>query len=86
MAVGTHVGRVYHEVVTIDIIYISVSVVVNARFSVELSLVYHHVLLEVGVVILETTVDDGHEHVALSCLSLPSFPHIGVGSCHTSRQ
>ena len=79
------VRRVDHEVVTIHVVDESIAVVVHTGFTVELSLVDPEVVLQVGVVDLEATIDDGHNDILRSRhTTLPGREHVDVVPCHGS--
>ena len=81
MLVGTDVGRVGNEVVAVDVIYVSVFVIVHTGFAIQLSLVDPEVVLQVGVVYLETAVDNGDNHILRTCYARsPCLEDIGVGT------
>ena len=85
MRVGTEVGRVDYEVVTIYVVNESVVVVVDTRLAGKLGFVNPKVVLKVWVVDLETTVDDGNNHIfRASYTCLPCLEEVDVIAGNTA--
>ena len=54
-------GSVVNEIVSIDIIDISVAVIIDSALAVEFLLIHPHVCPEVGMVIFDTFVNYSHD-------------------------
>ena len=80
------VGRVDYEVPSVDVVGVSVAVVVNARLSVKLGLVSPRVLLQVGVVCLESAVDYRDDNVRFTGLLLPCLEQVDVSAGNRALQ
>ena len=77
-------GRHGAEVVAVDIVYIAIAIIVDTGGTVELGLVYIHVLCEVLVAVVHTTVDNGHNHLGISGGHLPCLGKVDVGAGHSA--
>ena len=80
------VVAVIDEVPSVHVVNVAVTVVVNAGLSVKLGLVHPYVVLKVGVVGLERSVDNRHEHVLISGLDVPGRVGVDVGARHGAGQ
>ncbi len=68
------------EVESINVVYISVSVVIYA-VSGNLALVYPHILGEVFVIVFYSLVNHRHNYVRIAGTQLPGCINVGIGSC-----
>ena len=80
VVVGIHICAVGAEVVSVDIVDISVAVVVYPGSSVKLRKVGAHVGCKVFVLVVDTAVDDCYHYVALAGLVLPCLKQVDVGA------
>ena len=84
VAVSVDIGRIDHKVVTIYVVGITIAVVIDTGFTVLFCFVYIHILCQIGVIYLETAIDDSHKYIFLTRFDFPSFEHISVGTSHSS--
>ena len=80
MGVRIDVLGVGAEVPAIHVVNVSVAVVIYTRSSVKLILVDADVGSKVLVVVVDTTIDDGNNHILAAGGSLPRLKEVDVGT------
>ena len=86
MVVWINVATIGAEVISVDIVYKTIVVVVNTRCAVKLRNIDAHVGCKVFVLIIYTTVDDGYHYFAASGLGLPRLKQVDVGAGYRCAQ
>ena len=85
VVVWIHVIAVGAEVPSVNVVDIAVAVVVNARRTVKLCFVDEHIGGEVFVSVVDTTIDDCHNHVFLAGSGFPRLKQVDVGTGTAAR-
>ena len=67
-----------YEVYSVDIIYIAVVIVINARSTVFLGCIYPHIVGQIWVVVLNHTVDNCNNNARITCSDIPSLTDIDI--------
>ena len=80
MGVWINVLGVGAEVPAIHVVNVAVAVVIYTRSSVKLILVDADVGSKVLVVVVDTTIDDGNNHILAAGGSLPRLKEVDVGT------
>ena len=70
--------RVGDKVVTVDIVLVAVSVVIDAVLTVQLGLVDPHVGSQVGMVPLHAVIDNGHDHARITRAETPGVLAVDI--------
>ena len=68
------------EVPAIHVVNVAVAIVINTRSAVKLSLVDADVGSKVFVVVVDTTINDGYNHILATGGSLPRLKEVDVGT------
>ena len=72
------------EVISIDIVYKTVVVVVNTGCAIQFLKIDTHIAGKVFMLVVDTSINDGNHHIAFTGFGLPRFKKIDVGAGNRS--
>ena len=70
----SHFATIANKVITIDIVYIAIPIIVRIFRTIQFRLIHPHIVYQIRMVKLYSLINNCDNHITGSCFILPGFP------------